>query len=646
MLAPRQPVACEETMSTTSRIPTWLPVLVLVAAGLVGYRWLSSEGPSDERATRRDDGPTRQPVRMVFRDGKWVRVNPAVLRDVLRDLAARTPGLVRISGTVRDSESGQRVAGAEVVFANELGENSAVAGEDGTYSLEVHPGFYRAFARADGYVAVGTKPFERLPENLPDASRIGMPRGELAPLMGAFRDLTGVDMHLRGGARIVGTVFDTDGRPVAGAVVSGRLAGYQGLSTRLILGTDMDESDLDGSFRLEVPAGPIEVTAAHEDFAGVDGGSSSQVLQAGQELRMDLTLIAGCIIEGQVVDARGELVADGSLELWNEFLSPPNDFAPIGRIEAGRFRLARTFEGDVRLRAWPWKSPPTVAKDFHCQPGTRYSSITFVVPDGEPDLEGLVVAADGTPMAQAYIDIQPLDATGMAQQEQADAYGEWAFYSLPEGQYRVLAHVPRHGVAARTVSVPSRGIKLVLGSTGAIAGTTQGMDEGAFTFIIGSCEATTMDDDGVVVFDEFAMPQQTRIVPVENGTFHIDDLPACALHAVAKTPTRTEHIRFDIKAGSVERMTLDLRAAELKTVYGIVTDKNGAPASSVAVSRIQGPGAPAHHYAYAQTDADGRYEIQLYTGDQMFLNGPQGWGQAEVSWAEGDRERIDITLSD
>lgn len=632
-------------MTKTSRIPPWLLVLVCAALALVGYRWLKSDAPDDKEVEKRQRGPAKSAPRMIFRDGKWVRVNPQILHNMLRELATRTPGLVRISGTVRDRESGRVIAGAEVVFANELGENSAMADTDGTYSLELKPGFYRAFARADGFVAVGSTPFERLPKNQPDVSQIGMPRGELAPLMGAFRDLTGVDMHLRAGARIVGSVFDTGGRPVSEAVVTGRLAGYQGLNTRLILGTDMDESDLDGSFQLDVPAGPIDVSAAHQDFAGVEGGSSMFVLSPGQELRIDLTLTAGCILEGQVVDSSGELVADGSLEIWNH-LPPPNDFAPVGRIEAGRFRLARAFEGDIRLRAWPWKSPPTVAKDFHCGQGTRYSDITFVVPDADPNLEGMVVAADGTPMAQAYVDILPMDVTGMAQQERADVYGEWAFFSLPEGQYRVLAHVPKHGVAARTVSVPSRGIKLRLGGTGSIAGTTRGMQEGSFTFIIGSCEARTLEGDSVVTFDEFAMPQQSRIVPVENGTFHIDDLPACALHAVARTPTRTEHVRFDIKAGSVERMTLDLRAAELKTVYGVVLDEQGAPASEVAVSRIQGPGSPANHYAYTRTDGDGRYEIELYTGDQMYFSGAKGWGQAEVSWSEDRRERIDITLSE
>ena len=67
-------------------------------------------------------------------------------------------------------------------------------------------------------------------------------------------------------------------------------------------------------------------------------------------------------------------------------------------------------------------------------------------------------------------------------------------------------------------------------------------------------------------------PEQKRIVAVRNGSFHIDNLPACALHARASTPLRTEHVRVDITANGIQPLTLDLRQAELKTVRGIVRD--------------------------------------------------------------------------
>ena len=32
-----------------------------------------------------------------------------------------------------------------------------------------------------------------------------------------------------------------------------------------------------------------------------------------------------------------------------------------------------------------------------------------------------------------------------------------------------------------------------------------------------------LDGDSTVMFDNLTMPQSTRLVPVENGAFHIDD---------------------------------------------------------------------------------------------------------------------------
>ncbi|MEM9493683.1 MAG: carboxypeptidase-like regulatory domain-containing protein, partial [Myxococcota bacterium] len=335
----------------------WLLLPLLLILTWVGMRALGDGPGGDGQASpvQTARGPI-PPPRMIMRDGKWVRADRDQLAELMRQLAMRKPGLVRVAGVVRDTFTRQPVSGAEVVFASELGEASTSSGDDGRFAINIRPGFYRAFARADGYVAVGIAPVERLPSQ-PNPESAGVPRGELAPLLGVFRDHDSIEMFLRSGAVITGTVYDGSGRPVSGAVVTGRIAGYGGDRVRLVVGTDMDESDLDGSFRLEVPAGPIELSAGHNDYAGLAGSSPSRlVLGPGESRRVDLTVAAGCIIAGQVVDADGQPVGEGSLEAGNG-MPPPNDFVPVGQLDsAGRFRLARTSPGDVRLRAWPWKS--------------------------------------------------------------------------------------------------------------------------------------------------------------------------------------------------------------------------------------------------------------------------------------------------
>lgn len=627
----------------SARVKISALIAVSLALAWFGYRWLDGDSPPEDAVTD-EEHALRGPQRMVFRDGTFVPLDLRELSAVLEDAFTRVPGLVRVSGSVRDSESGEPIPGAEVVFANEMGETSALAESDGRYEIVMQPGFYRAFARADGYVAVGSMLFERLPENHPDPGAVGLPRDELAPLLAVFRDQSNVDMHLHGGARIVGTVYDTAGRPVSGAIITGRLAGFRGLQTRLILGTDMDESDLQGAFELDVPAGSIELSASHRDFAGLSDESSSFLfVSPGDVTRIDLTLTAGCILEGRVVDQRGELMGDGSLE-GDSGQPPPNDFVPIGRITAGRFRFARTGSETLRMRAWPWKSPPSEPQTFQCSDGARFEDIVFVIPDADPDLEGTVVTPDGTPIAGAYIDIRPFDYRGMAQQERADAYGEWAFFSLPPGRYHLMAHVAEHGVVARSVTAPARGITLTLGGTGSISGTTRGLDNGVFELIINRCESRSLDGDSTVMFDDLTMPQSTRLVPVENGAFHIDDLPACTLHAVARTPTRSQYIQVEIQSGDIANLALDLSPARLETIHGTVLGPDGAPAEDVAVTRIPGPGAPIDHYAYTTTDESGGYRIQVYTGDQLYFSGASGWAQAEVPEGEDASKRVDVTL--
>ena len=627
-------------MSSTRR--KWLLVPLALVAMWLGMRCL---GGDDEKSAARSPQAAetvRDTGRMVFRDGKWVRVDGAELRAIMRELASRTPGLIRVSGTVRDTRRRTAVPGAEVVFASTLGESTTSADEEGRYRIEIRPGFYRAFARAEGYVAVGMTQLERLPED-PDATRIGMPRGDLAPLLGVFRDQSGVDMSVRGGGAITGTVYDAHGLPVAGAVVSAHLSGFYQSRIRLVLGTDMDESDLDGSFRLEVPAGQIELRAWHPDFAGLTDASQQTVfLDIGDQKRIDLTLSAGCVITGQVVTARGDPVGEGSLEQGNN-MPPPNDFVPVGKLDAqGRFRYASTRPGAVRLRAWPWKSPPTVPRELSCDNGTRYD-LTLVVPEADPELEGTVLATDGEPMSHAFVDLFPLEPDGMAQQERADRYGDWAFFALPPGDYHVTAYVPGKGTAAQLVTVPSRGIRLKLSGTGSIAGTVEGMRDGSFQFSIQRCVARTQDGSEAR-FDETSVPRTVRLVPVENGEFRIDDLPVCSLYASVETPYRNEPVQVDIRPGDSVPLSLDLRQAQPKTVYGVVTDSDRTPLGEVFVSREPGPGTPLDRPVYATTDSDGRYEVQVFTGDSLFFRGAAGIASVEVSWDEGESQRIDVTL--
>lgn len=505
---------------------------------LVGSDDRDAAGPGEPRAGESVAGP------VFLRDGRLEPVDLGRLPELAELLRRRTPGLVVVAGTVRQADSGDPVGGAEVVFAGAAGQISAIADSEGRYALQLAPGFYRAFAQADGHVAVAPTTRERIP-GPPTLDQAGMPVDKLAPVLGAFRDQAGVDLHLHPGGAVAGTVFDGDGGPVAGAVVAARRLSRGG-SMRMVLGTDIDVTDLDGSFRLEVPAGTVALHASHDDYAGLARGSTSRLhVSPGSEARVDLTLTAGCIITGQAVDGRGNGVGPGALEAWIGG-PPPNDFTPVGHLgDDGRFRLASAEPGAMKLRAWPWKSPPSAPVELDCADGVRYRDLTLLIPTAEPDLEGTLRSAGGEPIPDAFVDLYPLAPGGMAQQERADAYGDWAFFALPAGSYQLTAYVPGHGVAAVPVEVPGRGYRLELSGTGTLTGSVADLGNGTFTLVLDRC-AVRNPDDTLARLDEVTMPETRVLVPVENGTYRIDGLPACALTARAELPGRTVPIHTTI----------------------------------------------------------------------------------------------------
>lgn len=453
-------------------------------------------------------------------------------------VAARTIGLVMVSGRVLDRASGQAIPHAEVVFSGPTGEASMACDEQGRYQIELEPGFYRSYARAENYVAVAQAAAERLPGAV-SAAAVAMPREGIAPLAGLFRDQVGVDLSLSPGATLRGQVVDGEGRSIAGAIIAAKSS--HGL--RVISGSDVSESDGSGQFELHVLAGRNHLEARHDDYASLR--SASQVdLRAG-ELRKDFTLVmdAGCIVEGWVVDSDGNRVESGSFE--RQIIDAL--YTPVGEIENGRVRFATDLQGSVVLRAWPWKSPPTASKEYRCTGDDHYRDEVFVVPESEPALTGYVEDHEGQRAALAFVDLFSLEPGGPTQQERADASGDFAFFNLPKGAYQLSVYVPGKGVTLQIIDVPSSGVPLRLSGTGSIIGSVEDVEFGSM-----SMQYRCLFQGGAnerARADALSMPMQTLLVPLNRGRFRIDDLPACPLHARVRIGGFSDSFDIDIQAG-------------------------------------------------------------------------------------------------
>lgn len=610
---------------------------VLLAISL-GIAWLqqsrSSDGGSVRRGaaagTSRDLGPTARPLG---------RRHAPTAKDVLGALGAAIPrqGLVRVEGRVVDALTRTPVGGVEVVFDGDAGEATAVADASGSYAIDVVPGDYRAFVRGDHVISVGPAHYQRLP-TAPDPTTASVPDDRIAPLLAVSDDQRGVDLEVQRSGIVTGRVLDPGGRPIANAVVRAEVGGWQP-----VLGTNVAETDASGRFRLEVPAGFYELSAAHDDYAGAGPdpndpyGRPNVTVFPEMETERDLTMARGCVITGKAVRRDGSPSGAGALERGVGDTSYPA--GPVA--DDGTFRYTTTLAEDVRLRVWPWKSPPAEYQELACRDGARFD-VTFVIPDAPPSLMGTIVDARGNPVSTAYIDVYGLTPGTMNQQERSDASGEWGVFALPPGEYAISAHVVGLGVARARVTSPSSGIALRLSGTGAIAGRIEGVADGeTFQLEVGGCRA----DDGPVV-----MPPTTRLVPVVGGAYFVDGLPACRLIASARSADRARALELPVVADDTTTIDLDLTPPRQKTVRLRVLTPDGAPvagAQAMAMSATsRAPAGPA-----VTTDASGAAELTAGVGDLITVftgtSGPEEAliGHAAVSDAPGAEEEIELRLT-
>ncbi|HVV83317.1 MAG TPA: carboxypeptidase-like regulatory domain-containing protein [Kofleriaceae bacterium] len=537
----------------------------------------------------------------------------------------RIPGLIRVEGKVVDADTGAPVGDVEVVFADGQSEASATSDLGGHYSIDVPAGRYRPFVRADGMMSVGRPERERLPAR-PRADQVAASTLTLAPELAVFHDLAGADLEVVRSAIIRGRVFDKAGHPIAGAVVRARPMDDE--AGQPVLGTDVAETDLDGTFQLEVEAKPHQLEAFHDDYGATEEKPIVD-LDPGTTRDVDLTMIAGCIIAGRIV-GDGFPGGDGAIErAWTA--DDPSAFAPAGSFTPdGLFRWTTDEESSVTLRAWPWKSPPSKPQTFDCHDGARYDDVVFEIPHVPADLAGTVVTAGGAPAAGAYIDVTGVSPGTMNQQERADGNGEWEVFSLPPGDYAVTVRVPGQGVATARLTAPSRGAVLTLSGTGSMVGSAKGLTDGTFAVEVDcSTDSPSYGETG-----------ERFMASVHGGTYRIDGLPACNASMVARNGAqRTRRFDVEIPAGGVVTMDLDLAAPVTKEVTGVVRDPQGQPVDGAVVVVMDDPS-----QTRSESGADGRFTIEAKSGATLVVAGPGGAAELEVPDDDAKAWNVDVNL--
>jgi hypothetical protein len=104
---------------------------------------------------------------------------------------------------------------------------------------------------------------------------------------------------------------------------------------------------------------------------------------------------------------------------------------------------------------------------------------------------------------------------------------------------------------------PSSDLRLRLSGTGALEGRVEGMTEGNLDIVISDLLVSEGDDTFALAGQVHQAPIQKK-VPVLDGRFRLDGLPACLVVGEARGPAGAQFFQVKVEARKATKVTLAL----------------------------------------------------------------------------------------
>jgi Carboxypeptidase regulatory-like domain len=409
------------------------------------------------------------------------------------EVVVRLTGGARVSGLVRDVETGQAIPGLKLMLMSNQAPVilECVSDEEGRYEFAHAPQTeaFMLMLRSDQFF-IQSAPGEESARGFPGASGVVSIPGTEAPRSVVERDI----LVVRGGT-IEGTVLDADtGKGIAGAQV--RVMGGGG---PFGMGTGNREAVMtkdDGSYRLtNVQPGMVSVTATHPEYAppgmeeiqkmfgGLRGGEPdpAKMIASGETKRgQDIRLRRGLVLSGRVVNEAGEPVARARVEVKNgggfgfammAGMKPRESFSDAeGKFEIrGVGAIAAPNEDEDSspffgmMKTMIIASHPNFAgggtAELKMQSGDRFEAVEIVMKRGA-SVNGQLLGEDGQPAAGRVIEMEvENEAAGAGTMMDAitgrdrntfrattNADGRFAVPSMPNGEVTVSLEDGRPGI--------------------------------------------------------------------------------------------------------------------------------------------------------------------------------------------------------
>lgn len=409
------------------------------------------------------------------------------------------PG-ARIEGRVTDAKGGP-VGGAEVRFrpAAELparGEEvrlreqppDAVAGPDGRFVLpDLRPGRpVHVLVSRPGYLPAWV---------------LGVEAPPAEP----------VTVVLEEASRLMGSLVDQDGGPVAGARVDlrwiGPSAGTVGLEPRRGGGSRSTESGARGEFSFEELApGGVELSALADGF--LPGQPKTLELPpAGELTDVRLVMRRGAVVKGHVLDSRGKPVGGARLRAGPIDASSDAD---------GLYQLPGLSPGVLGLSA----NHPNYREriqEINVEPGVN--ALDLFLEDGF-SVSGRTVDEAGDAVGGAQVEIRSEDPRARAARSALSGEdGRFEAVVSEEGSYRLTAthegFAPGELTGLRVGSTPLKGIEVALGRGTSVVGRLLGLEPEDYAGVV----VEARREDGL-------NPQEAAAAAVDSqGRYAIHHLP-------------------------------------------------------------------------------------------------------------------------
>jgi uncharacterized GH25 family protein len=326
-------------------------------------------------------------------------VAASVKADASEPVTLRLVPGVRVAGKVLERETRAPVAGALVSWED---ASSALAGADGSFTLEpVPPGNSPLVVRAKGYAR------RRLMEEVPAGGRADL------------------EILLRPGSAVSGTVLDPGGKPRGGARMSAEVLASLPIVGEMPVPVEIEEtrSGADGTFRIEgLPvARKLRISADTEDLLAepADAGPLEKgIEQEGVVVR----LRAGGAVLVTVRDQDGKPLAGASVTAEPAAGDDDGIRLPMMAASIDRGRASAATDAQGLARVAPVEPGPAkakaVLKDYRSAEmpllvtaGTE-TPVTLTLDAGQ-SISGRVVDEAGAGIAEARVTVQRFSGGGM-----------------------------------------------------------------------------------------------------------------------------------------------------------------------------------------------------------------------------------------